>query len=88
MVAAIGILQVAVGPINGRIIVPHVGTDLVAAESLSLFLIGLVFTSVGVVGDDEDPAMLRCRRAVGWEGEQGALEAKFLSRRRVRSDLT
>jgi len=87
-VAAFGIIQVAVGPIDDLIIVPHVGADLVAAESLGLLLISLIFTTVGVIGDDEDSAMLRRRRAVGWEGERGVLEAKFLSRSRVRSDLT
>ena len=75
----VGVLQVAVGPINGLVVAPHVGADLVAAESLRLLLISLVFTSVGVVGDDEDPVMLCRRRAVGWEGERGVLEAKFLS---------
>ena len=64
-----GVLQVAVGPIDGLVIAPHVGTDLIAAESLGLLLISLVFTSVGVVGDDEDSTMLHHRRAVGWEGE-------------------
>ena len=68
-VAAFGVLLVAVGPIDGLIIAPHVGADLVAAESLGLLLISLIFTSVGVIGDDEDSAMLRRRRAVGWEGE-------------------
>ena len=87
-VAAFGVLQVAVGPTDGLVITPHVGADLVAAESLGLLLISLVFTSVGVVGDDEDSAMLRRRRAVGREGERSVLEAKFLSRGRVRSDLT
>ena len=87
-VAAFGVLQVTVAPVNGLVIAPHVGADLVAAESLGLLLINLVFTSVGVVGDDEDLAMLRRRRVVGWEGERGVLEAKFLSRSRVRSDLT
>ena len=87
-VAAFGFLQVAVGPINGLVIAPHVGADLVAAESLGLLLISLVFTSVGVIRDDEDSAMLRRRRAVEWEGERGVWEAKFLSRSRVRSDMT
>ena len=87
-VAAFGFLQVAVGPINGLVVAPHVGADLVAAESLRLLPVGLVLTSVRVVGDDEDLAMLRRRRAVGWEGERGMLEAKFLSRSQVRSDLT
>ena len=87
-VVAFGVLQVAVGPIDGLVIAPHVGTDLVVVESLGLLLISLVFTSVGVIGDDEDSAMLCCRREVGWEGERGVLEAEFLSRSRVRSDLT
>ena len=87
-VATVGVLQVAFGPINGLFIAPHVGADLIAAESLGFLLIGLIFTSVGVIGDDEDAAMLRRRKAVGWEGEPGVLEAKFLSRSQVRSDLT
>ena len=73
---------------NGRVVAPHVSADLVVVESLRPLLVSLVFTSVGVIGDDEDPAMLRRRRAVGWEGERGVLEAKFLSRNQVRSDLT
>ena len=85
---AFDVLQVAVGLIDGLIVAPHVGANLVAAESLGLLLISLIFTSIGVVGYDEDSAMLRRRRAVGWEGERGVLEAKFLSRSRVRSDLT
>ena len=76
-VAAFGILQVAVGPTNGLIITPHVSADLVVVESLGLLLVGLVFTSVGVIEDDEDSAMLHRRREVGWEGERGVLEAKF-----------
>ena len=75
----VDVLLVAVGPINGLIVAPHVGADLVAAELLRLLLVGLVLTSVGVIGYDEDLAMFRCRRAVGWEGERGVLEAKFLS---------
>ena len=67
---------------------PHVGADLVAVESLHPLFIDLVFTSVGVIGDDEDPAMLRRRRAVRWEGERSILEAEFCSQGRVRSDLT
>ena len=58
---------------------PHVGADLVGVKSLGLLLIGLFFTSVGVIGDDEVAVMLHCRRAVGWEGERGVLEAEFLS---------
>ena len=68
-IAAFGVFQIAVGPIYGLVVVPHVGADLVAAESLGLLLVGLVFTSVGVIGDDEDRAMLHRRRAVGREGE-------------------
>ena len=74
-VAAFGVLQVAVGPINGLVVAHHVGADLIAAESLCLLLVGLVLTSVGVIGDDEDPVMLCRRRVVGWEGERGVLEA-------------
>jgi hypothetical protein len=48
-------------------------------KSLGLLLIALIFTSVGVVGDDEDAVMLHCRSVVGWEGERGVLEAEFLS---------
>ena len=84
----VGVLQVAVCLINGLVAAPHVSADLVAAESLRLLLIGLILTSVGVVRDDEDLAMFCRRRAVGWEGERGVLEAKFLSRSRVRSNLT
>ena len=57
----VGVLHVALGPMNRRIIAPHVGTDLVALELLRPLLVGLVFTSVGVIGDNEDPAMLRRR---------------------------
>jgi hypothetical protein len=81
-IAAFGIFQIAVGPIDGLV------ADLVAAESLGLLLVSLVFTSVRVVRDDEDSVMLRRRRAVGREGERSVLEAKFLSRGRVRSDLS
>jgi len=87
-VAAFDVFQVAIGPIDGLVIAPHVGADLVAAELLGLLLISLVFTSVGNIGDDEDSAMLRRRGAVGREGERSVLEAKFLSRVRVRLDLT
>ena len=66
---AVGVLQVTVGPVSVRVVAPHVGADLVVVESLRPLLVGLIFTSVGVIGDDEDPAMLRRRRAVRWEGE-------------------
>jgi hypothetical protein len=78
-VAMVGVLQVALGPMNGHVVAPHVGADLVTVESLRPLLVGLVFTSVGVVGDDEDPTMLCRRRAVGWEGERSVLEAEFHS---------
>ena len=87
-IEAFSVFQITVGPIYGLVVAPHVGADLTAAESLGLPLVGLIFTSVGVIGDDEDSVMLHRRRAVGWEGERGVLEAKFLSRSRVRSDLT
>jgi hypothetical protein len=49
------------GSADRRIVAPHVGADLVAVESLHPLFFDLVFTSVGVVGDDEDPVMLRRR---------------------------
>jgi len=85
---AFDVLQVAVGLIDGLIVAPHVGANLVAAESLDLLLVSHVFTGVGVVGDDEDSEMFYHRGAVGWEAVRGVLEAKLLSRGWVRSDLT
>ena len=67
---------------------PSVIAEFVAAKSILPFFVVLVRASVGVVGDDKDPAMLCRRGAVGWEGKRGVLEAKFLSQGRVRSDLT
>ena len=86
-VAVFGIFHVALGLLDRHLVAPSVGTELVALMSILPFFVILVRVSVGVVGDDEDPAMLCHRRAVGWEGERGVLEAKFLSRGRVRSDL-
>ena len=67
---------------------PSVSAKLVALESILPFFVVLVWGSVGVIGDDEDPAVLCRRREVGWEGKRGMLEAKFFSRGRVRLDLT
>ena len=49
-----------------------------ATEHRQIFIV-LIRASVGVVGDDEDPAMLCRRRVVRWEGERGILEAEFCS---------
>ena len=87
-VVAFGILNVALGLLDRRLVAPSVGAQLVALESILPLFVVLVRASVGVVGDDEDPAMLCRRRTVGWEGERGVLEAKFHSRSRVRLDLT
>ena len=87
-VATVSVLHVLLGLTDHRLIAPSVGAELVAAKSILPLFIILVRASVGVVGDDEDPAMLCRRRTVGWEGERGVLEAKFHSRSRVRLDLT
>jgi len=60
-VAVVGILHVLLGLTNGRLIVPPIGADVVAAVSVSSLFVVLVGPGVGVVGDDEDSAMLRCR---------------------------
>ena len=48
---------------------PSVSAKLVALESILPFFVVLVRASVGVVGDDEDPAVLCHRRVVWWEGK-------------------
>ena len=78
-VAAFGVLHVALGLSDRRLVAPSVGAELVALESILPFFVVLVRASVGVVRDDEDPVMLCRRRAVGREGERGVLEAKFHS---------
>ena len=78
-VAAIGVVHVALGLSNRRLVAPSVGADLVAAKSILHLFVVLIRASVEVVGDDKDPVMLCRRRAVGWEGERGVLEAKFCS---------
>ena len=60
-VVAVSVLHLMLGPANRLIVAPHVGEDLVAVESLHPLLVDLILTSVRVVGDDEDPAMLRRR---------------------------
>ena len=87
-VTVFGIFHVALGLPDRHLVAPSVGAELVALMSILPFFVILVRASVGVVGDDKDPAMLCRRRAVGWEGKRGVLEAKFHSRSRVRSDLT
>ena len=87
-VAVFGIFHVALGLTDRRLVAHSVGAELVAAKSILPLYIVLVRASVGVVEDDEDLAMLYRRRAVGWEGERGVLEAKILSQSRVKSDLT
>jgi hypothetical protein len=57
-VAAVGVLHLMLGLTNRRIVAPHVGTNLVAVESLRPLFIGLILMSVGVDGDEKDPAML------------------------------
>ena len=78
-VAAFSVLHVALGLPDRRLIAPSVGAELVVLKSIFSFFIVLVQASVGVIGDDEDAAVLCHRRAVGWEGKHGVLEAKFLS---------
>ena len=78
-VAVIGILHVVLRLSNRLLVAPSVGAELIAAKSILPLFVVLVRVSVGVVGDDEDPVMLCHRRAVGWEGERGILEAKFRS---------
>jgi len=60
-VVAVGILHVLIGLSNRRLVAPPVGVDVVAAASVSSLFIVLVGLGVGVVEDDEDSAMLRCR---------------------------
>jgi len=60
-VATVGFLHVLIGLTNRRLVVPPVGVDVVAAASVSSLFIVRVGPGVGVVGDDEDSAMLWCR---------------------------
>jgi len=60
-VAAVGILHVLLGLTNRCLIAPPIGVDVVAAVTVSSLFIVLVGPGVGVIGDDEDSAMLRCR---------------------------
>jgi len=60
-VAAVGILHVLLGLTNRRLVAPPIGADVVAAAAVSSLFIVLVGPGVGVVGDDEDSAMLWCR---------------------------
>jgi len=60
-VAVVGILHVLLRLTNRRLIAPPIGADVVAAVLVSSLFVVLVGPGVGVVGDDEDSAMLRCR---------------------------
>jgi len=60
-VAAVGILHVLLGLTNRRLVAPPISADVVAAVSVSSLFIVLIGPGVGVVRDDEDSAMLRCR---------------------------
>ena len=58
-VVAVGILHVALGLMNRRLVAPSVGADLVVVKSVLCLFVILVGPSVRVGEDDEDPAMLR-----------------------------
>ena len=60
-VAAFSVLHVLLGLTGHRLVAPSVGADVVAAVSIGSLLVVLVGSGVGIVEDDEDPALLECR---------------------------
>ena len=60
-VAVISVLHVLLGLMDHCLVAPSVSADVVAAYAISPGLVTFTGSRVGVIEDDEDPALLQCR---------------------------